>query len=67
MPNHLFEHPFKPGWRTISVRVNEPGKNSKAVAIQARFPLKPEEWSRMLANLDKMRPELVEEPEASHV
>jgi hypothetical protein len=57
---------IKPQWRTLSIRVEEPGKTSKAVAIQARFPLGVGEWARLLAKLDQLRPELVEDPEADH-
>lgn len=53
----------KPQWRTLSIRVAA----HKAVAIQTRFPLKPEEWDKLLATLEEMKPGLVEEPEASHV
>lgn len=50
---------MKPQWRTLSIRVNP---NRKAVAIQARFPLTPDEWAAFLAKLEELKPELVEEP-----
>ena len=46
-----------PEWRTYSIRVN--GRNRKAVAIQARFPLTGAEWDRFMDWLDGNRPDLV--------
>lgn len=50
----------KSQWRTLSIKVNA---NRKAVAVQLRVPLTPDEWAAFMAKLDELRPELVEEPD----
>lgn len=40
----------KPQWRTFSIRVGP----RKSVAVQALFPLTPDEWAALFAGLEKV-------------
>jgi hypothetical protein len=50
----------KPQWRTYSIRINPTTR--KAIALQTRVPLTPQEWDRFITWLEEHRTELVEAP-----